>query len=226
MPNKRNKKGECVYCGKMKSITKDHIPPKCLFSKPRPNNLISVPSCESCRIKYTKDDEYFKNMLALRIDAFDHPEAKKIIPSVIRSYEKKHKIGFRKSLFDNLREVELRTKSGLIVGKTGAYNVDFDRLNVVVIRIIKGLFYKEKGQRLPNTHYVLVYSDTAVNLSPESKIKTTIINPLLNKEPTVFGDEIFTYRFSFLQDDPLSSIWLLVFFKSIYFVGFTVPYPH
>jgi hypothetical protein len=33
-------RGECVYCGRERELTRDHVPPWCLFSKPRPNDLI------------------------------------------------------------------------------------------------------------------------------------------------------------------------------------------
>lgn len=35
----------CCYCGINSSTTKDHIPPKSIFNKPLPNNLITVPYC-------------------------------------------------------------------------------------------------------------------------------------------------------------------------------------
>jgi len=50
MGKRKNKIGICVYCGKKLPLTKDHIPPKNLYSKPRPSNLITVPCCEKCNL--------------------------------------------------------------------------------------------------------------------------------------------------------------------------------
>ena len=51
--------GECIYCGKIGPLSVDHIPPKSLFQHPRPNNLITVPSCDDCNKGAQKDDDYF-----------------------------------------------------------------------------------------------------------------------------------------------------------------------
>jgi len=59
----KQRHGECVYCGHTKPLTDDHIPPQSLFRKPRPADLIAVPSCRQCNISASKDDEYFKTVI-------------------------------------------------------------------------------------------------------------------------------------------------------------------
>jgi 5-methylcytosine-specific restriction endonuclease McrA len=64
-----NKIGECAYCGDVGIITRDHVPPKGIFPKPRPANLITVPACSKCHSQQTsRDDEYFRNTLNVRED--------------------------------------------------------------------------------------------------------------------------------------------------------------
>lgn len=226
MSKKRRRKGECVYCGKLRQLTRDHIPPKSLFGTPRPNNLISIPCCRNCNEDASKDDEYFKNSLALRIDSFNHPDVQKILPSVIRSYKKEHKVGYRKSFYQTLRQVELRSESGLYLGTTGAYNVEFDRLDNVVKRIITGLFYKEKGFRLHDSHRASAFSDWVVDNLPEpdrTQILSNLVVPLSKKTYITIGENTFTYRSQFFDEDPFLSIWLLNFYESIFYLGLTVP---
>ncbi len=38
----------CTYCGTTGSLTRDHLPARSLFKKPRPSSLITVPSCLPC----------------------------------------------------------------------------------------------------------------------------------------------------------------------------------
>ena len=45
MTIKISKEGKCIYCGNWAELTKDHIPPKCLFTDPKPENLITIPCC-------------------------------------------------------------------------------------------------------------------------------------------------------------------------------------
>jgi hypothetical protein len=62
----------CIYCGK-EATTKDHVPPKCFFPTPRPDNLLTVPCCESCNKIYGKDDERARNLLT-SLEATEHHE--------------------------------------------------------------------------------------------------------------------------------------------------------
>jgi hypothetical protein len=50
----------CAYCGSTSELTDDHIPPKNLFPKPRPENIITVKACKICVKDTSKDDEYFR----------------------------------------------------------------------------------------------------------------------------------------------------------------------
>jgi hypothetical protein len=63
MKRVRHDKGECYLCG-TPATTQDHIPPKCMFPKPRPTDLITVPSCCACNDKTKLDDEYFRLVVA------------------------------------------------------------------------------------------------------------------------------------------------------------------
>src|SRR5438128_12075787 len=54
----RNKRGICVYCGREKKLTMDHVPPKLLFASPYPPNLPTVPYCRDCNASFQKDDDY------------------------------------------------------------------------------------------------------------------------------------------------------------------------
>src|SRR5262245_822652 len=87
----------CVYCGKLRKLTRDHIPPKNLFPRPRPR-LITVPCCTPCNEEASKDDEYFRLMVAIRQDTGDHPEVKKLLPTIYRSLERRAQFGFTNAL--------------------------------------------------------------------------------------------------------------------------------
>ena len=93
----------CVYCGKENPKTRDHIPPKGLFAQPRPI-LKTVPCCSECHIETTNDDEYFRNMLAMRNDTFKHPDVQGILPKIHRALAKPEQRKFTKSLINNIKK--------------------------------------------------------------------------------------------------------------------------
>jgi hypothetical protein len=59
---------EKCYCCNENTISREHIPPKCLFLTPRPSNMITVPSCQKHIFAKSKDDEYF---IRVRVRFFD-----------------------------------------------------------------------------------------------------------------------------------------------------------
>ena len=106
----------CAYCGSKENLTDDHVPPKNLFPKPRPSNLISVPACTSCHSNTSKDDEYFRIKLCLRDDAGNHPSARTNWDSIFRSLKRDKAKGLKKQFFKDIKKVRLRTSSGLYLG--------------------------------------------------------------------------------------------------------------
>lgn len=225
---KRPKTGPCVYCGQIRPITEDHVPPKNLFAVPRPSNLIKVPSCRECHSEnkqVSKDDEYFRLKVILREDTADHPEVKQVLPTVLRSLAKPEKVGFAQALFKSIREVDLVTPSGLFVNRKWAHDVDFRRLNSVAERITKGLFYHEKGVRLPDEYEMLVVcSESGLRATEEGKNKLKrIFQGVLANTPKTVGKEVFSYRVAFTGTDPNASAWLLIFYKRVLFFCWTLP---
>jgi hypothetical protein len=80
----------CIYCGKRKGTTKDHVPPKCLFPLPKPSNLVAVPCCYVCKKTYEKDDEPVRNPLSSLETTENHPGIKnQIAGKRNRSYLRK-----------------------------------------------------------------------------------------------------------------------------------------
>jgi hypothetical protein len=84
MRKKRGRKGPCVYCGKVRPIHMDHVPPSNLFPTPKPT-LITVPSCFACNNTASKDDEYFRLAVAIREDIANRQDIREILPAVYRS---------------------------------------------------------------------------------------------------------------------------------------------
>ena len=72
MKKKRNNSGICSICGEEQELTREHIPPKGIFLKPRPKNTITVFSCEKCNNDTKLDDKYFR----FWVTAGAHPNSK------------------------------------------------------------------------------------------------------------------------------------------------------
>jgi len=89
-------KCKCIYCGSTTNLSKDHIPPKCLFPSPAPNNLITVPSCVRCNKSYSKDEEYFRIQISSLAGTEHHPDAHTLFTTkIIRGLERGPKLAFK-----------------------------------------------------------------------------------------------------------------------------------
>lgn len=181
---KKRKFGVCVFCGQETRLTKDHIPPKNIFPKPRPNNLITVYSCENCNLGTGKDDEYFRLITTIREDALKHPEANRILEVISRSFEREEHNNLRQSILKTLKYVERVSPGGLYLGTSPSFEQDYARLNNVAAKITQGLFYHERGYRLPDSHKVEAWGDPFILDASDPKRNYRIIHFFYRKNLT------------------------------------------
>lgn len=220
--NRSRSKPLCIYCGKSEGTTRDHVPPKNLFSIPRPN-LVTVPCCEPCRLSQPLDDEYFVRMISMR-EGVDNPAAAFARDAVHRSFTKPNKIGFTWALINSINEIPILSPAGIYCGHAASYDVNLDRLGRVIERTMRGLYFHEFKVRLPDDRKCVVYAldgFATVDLETSSKIGR-IWQHALSGQKRMFGDNVFTYWFQSL-DPPLATLWAFVVYGRVGFIAFTRP---
>lgn len=207
----------CAYCGIENPKTKDHIPPKNLFGKPLPADLITVPCCNDCHKDTSKDDEYFRSAVA-SWEALDGiPLIETLRDTVCRSLERKEAAGFAKNIVNSISETPTFTKSGIYTGNKSRMEIDYHRLNSVLERITRGLFFKETGGIVQK------------NMSVETKIFTAGNEQLVQTLQRygiwhwrTFAGGQFGYAYI---PDGSSSTWLLEIFGKFSAIGRIRPNP-
>jgi 5-methylcytosine-specific restriction endonuclease McrA len=218
---------ECVYCGNNQELTRDHVPPKGIFSEPRPSDLITVPACPQCHNAETsRDDEYFRLHLQVRDGICEHPDVIKARPTLLRSLEKPGKAGMRKGLLENIVFAEAVTPSGIFIKNQLAIQTNTDRLRRVVSRTMKGLFYYYKQHRLPDGYDALVFDEENVQKWPANVLgpfNESVIQPLLAQPAAMLGNGVFSCRFGFNTADQDTTYWIFVFYGQAGFLGLTQP---
>jgi len=219
--------GECVYCGAIGPITRDHVPPKGIFSEPRPDNLITVPACSQCHNSdVSKDDEYFRLILQVREEIHKHPDALKSYPALLRSLTRPQKAGMMNAFLKSIFLADLVTPSGIFIKKQLAIQTDMNRLRKVVTRILKGLFYYHREYRLPDGYDALVFDERSVQEWPPANLaefSKNFIQPLLAHDGVTLGNNVFTYRFGFNKSDLNTTCWIFEFYGQARFLGLTLP---
>ena len=137
----------CVYCCERPGSTRDHVPPKCLFPADV-SDLIRVPSCPACNGGFSKDDEYFRNMLAMNASSKDAKATPFTFDSLMRAIERPEARGMASAISESLYRADLITDAGLYAGTVDVYRLDQDRLERVVERIGRALFWHHSGRAL------------------------------------------------------------------------------
>jgi hypothetical protein len=215
----------CVYCGIREGATKDHVPPKSLFSKPRPS-LVTVPCCKTCQSGQSLDDEYFVRTVVMRKDVAEHPAAASVLDTVHRSFTKPHKAGFTRALLESMKEVPVYSPGGIYLGDATSYDVDLQRLCRVIERITRGLYFHEFEDRLSDLQRCVVYALDGFSLaSPDidASVRRILDQAVLGKS-RIFGNKVFTYWVQRLDESPMpSTLWAFLVYSRVVFIAFTLP---
>ncbi|MFO1000723.1 MAG: hypothetical protein U0936_10310 [Planctomycetaceae bacterium] len=214
----------CVYCGKNGRLTNDHVPPQNLFLKPRPNDLITVPACETCNRGASKDDEYFRLMLAIRQDAGNTGPAQHLWPTIERSLKRSQAHGMTMSLLNATQLNDVETEAGVFLGAVPTYSVDSARLRSVVERITRGLYYNQFGKPLPYRDEVRVYSDDDLRADPNLKrlLADLITKTTCSPNHKVGDGAVFNYWCKRVVGHETASSWVTCFFQCVFFVSFNL----
>ncbi|NCN82756.1 MAG: hypothetical protein GW947_02200 [Candidatus Pacebacteria bacterium] len=210
----------CYLCGKNEAESWDHVPPKTLFPKKGVEHLAltldrmsnsrgyKLPTCKACNNLLNLDEEYIRDRFSI---VGQNTIARQVFkegtqPSYMRPYERSKTVSKLDLIRRDIVTVVTTSSDGLITRKVDGIKIDSDRVDRVAIKIVKGLYYQNCGDRILDEQVFQVYWDPP-NWLPE----------LLSKQsPTVgrFG-EVLSYKNVAIKDDKSGGIWWLSFYKSL-----------
>jgi len=208
----------CIYCGEREATTKDHVPPQCLFPTPRPDNLITVPSCDVCNGTFGKDDERVRNLLTSLDVTEKHP-------SIVDQIADKRNRAFRRKRGENnflhilrsLKMVDVYSSGGIFLGRRPAFNLDQDVMNRFIERITRALISHETGvgyvkgkvqwMKVPNEEY----SKLIVKQLKE-------IFGMIGRTKEI-GEGIFRYIGFYKESFRTNSLWVTIFYNGVVFMS-------
>jgi hypothetical protein len=155
----------------------------------------------------------------MRADLSTDTALQGIIPDFLRSLERPQAIPYKSALLRGIREREVVTNSGLIVGRELVLGIDGQRLARVVRRTVRGLFFLNCDRILPVECPISVWESAAaaqheLAAGALSVVGTTVIQSGHGEDIA----DVFRYRFLPIEDELDGSWWVLSFFtKVIYF---------
>lgn len=207
----RPKNKICCFCGNP-ATTRDHVPSDGIFPVPKPQNLITVPACDQCNKKSSSDEEYFRAIVTPA--AFNSKWAEKLIDQkIIPGFRQKPAL--LRSIMKKAKKVDVASKRGIYIGQLPALEYDPIRLQNVIDKIVRGLFWHEKREVLGSNYIVRQFS---LNPSFDDKLRNGIISLPLKE---VGDGEIFSYRYLVEPENPRIGCWFLMFFNEVLFMAIT-----
>lgn len=153
----------CFWCGSVATDTADHVFPRCLFPAPMPDDVvpITVPACSIHNGAFSKHEEYFRDFLLG--SSYAHPDARRIWDEkTVRALRRSPK--YRSMLARDVHDVEVKSASGVFLGEVSVLTADMYRINLVLRKIVSGLYYNDLGQVLGfprmGVHQILTKEDS------------------------------------------------------------------
>jgi hypothetical protein len=212
----------CIYCRVNVANELDHVPPKCLFPRPRPADLVTVPSCADCNRRFGRDDEYFRDVLALyTFDSDGLPELKRLQDAMLRSLRRERVRPPARRMLERSRTDWVPYRSTL-AERVRLVPVKMNRIGRTVERVVQGLHFHETGRVLPPSHAPRVIDSGSMRKVSRLDLPffQDLFAPLSRAEWKSIGHRAFGYAVTPARDAPDSTVWAVSFFGALIFVAF------
>jgi hypothetical protein len=209
------KKGDsqtCFMCD-APATTGDHIPPKGLFTtsirSQRDYSPLQVPACKKHNDISKKDDEYLR--LVMAAGSPQNESAKKLFTErIIPHAEKSERSGFLMNLYKQMIPKLIKNPSGILTYGY-QYKINKPRVQNVMNKIARGLYWHHNGVRLPEECTVSHYSYNR-KLS-ENQMKAICLFPIFS----VGHPSVFEYRYIEEAGDTNNVYIAIMIYESLLF---------
>lgn len=202
----------CAICGINEATTRDHVPPKAIFPKPQPENLITVPACSDCNNGASDLDDLFKVYLSMHAAGESDIARRLFTEKTARTLERNKSLLAR--IAEESKELQIEDESGNFVTRTGGL-WNSEAHDAVIERTIRGLYFSHTGNVVPTDTVLKVQWLHGVPEDIESKID-------LFTEVTI-GEEQVIYKYLIYDEDPRYSLWLFEFYGAHWASGHISP---
>jgi hypothetical protein len=217
----------CAYCNRRPAEEEEHVIARGFFMQPYPLDLPKLPACALCnRGQWTNssgnmsaDEEYTRTCLAsLRVTG-NHPAARQLLTGKIpRAMQRPSQ--FARTMRATASFMDIISPGGIIIPNQPVLQLDWPRIERVLVKITRGLYYTVIGTTVPEEYGVAVQpylpqeqAQTAVDFIASGRY---YFNRFQDGTFTVIGG----------QPDPNDpfSVWLMSFYDAHHVLTFVLPY--
>jgi hypothetical protein len=208
----------CVYCLSNEADTKDHVIAEGFFETAPEGGYVKVPACYACNNRLSRDEEYF--LVAVLAEAtVGSQTANRVLDRLSEDHSsgRRKRTGLAISLLDKVRHIDVHSPSGIYLGRASGVELDTERANRVLEKILRGLYFHQLGTALP------IDARVFVEIKPDlTRLRSPVIAAALSQPPHALGD-VFTYRVFRLPEGRHTTAWALGFYDTVLAIGVTGP---
>ncbi|MCX6073618.1 MAG: hypothetical protein NTY39_04785 [Campylobacterales bacterium] len=188
----------CYMCNKEK-VSVEHAPPKSFFPSGMRNNLITVDSCQEHNEDTSLDDEYVKNLITMLIGG-NSTAYKQFSEKTIKSFKRSS------ALLQSTTEKQHPVNFNGV--QTVAFEIDRDRVDLVMRKIAYALFYHKYNQRWLRKLITATTHLKTTNFENDD-FGQLIEEVQQQRTPTYEGDNPDVFQFAFITiDDDINNQFL------------------
>lgn len=135
----------CYLCGEIGATTRDHLPPKAFLGRGNYNQTprITLPAHIKCNLEFSEDEEYVRDLMAPSAGFFDLRGVEPILEKAQRSRTRPAGSKRFVNLLRASRPIQLRSPSGLYLGRARGILYDRDRVRRIGVKIARGILYHD-----------------------------------------------------------------------------------
>lgn len=174
----------CAICGEREGTTRDHVPPKAIFPRPRPDNLVTVPACPECNNGASDHDDLFKVYLSMQAAGNNEIARRLFQEKTVRTLERNQSL--LAAIRNEATVVEVINNQGRLETRTGIL-WDSDAHDRVIERTIRGLYFHHAGNSILN--------DANLAVQWLSGVPDDILPNLHLFNEVILGDNQVTYKY-------------------------------
>jgi hypothetical protein len=200
---------ECCYCGGP-STSRDHVLTRKLFPQPRPSDLITVPSCDPCNNGLSTQEEYFVHVLLSQREA-DTPVARELRDQLFAKPRNARRVRMSQRMLSATERAAIHTPAGLYLGHGHILTIDRVKLDSVVDKITRGLYFHAFGERVPPERISEVILTPPREFFQNEVVKQIVLEGVGG----TVGGQAFEYRIARAPEPPGVAMCIMLFFGTL-----------
>jgi hypothetical protein len=199
------KNSQCVLCGSVGEVTKDHLPPKSCFPSPKPNNLITVRACKKCNGGRSLLDNKFSLFLSMAAHG-QSLEGRRLWAERARA------LVSNKALMTEVLAVRTESEDRY------RFSLDFAQFEPLFQDIFRGLYYREFRDIYP--------PDKIFDLTFKKQLSPRDFDLIRRLSRGSVGANMFFYGIGRAAEDPTAAAGIISFYGKFAVTGVCAPINH